>query len=128
MMIEIRMVFIGLAVAGFIIYPLIRGKNSTPGKNRANDKLQDFALEKESVYASLKELEFDYRTGKLSRQDYEGLRSELESTAVSLIKKADRAKEEKDRQKTTEEEIELEVLRLRKKKDLSTDKEGRKDG
>lgn len=127
-MIEIRMVFIGLAVAGFIIYPLIRGKNSTPGKNRANDKLQDFALEKESVYASLKELEFDYRTGKLSRQDYEGLRSELESTAVSLIKKADRAKEEKDRQKTTEEEIELEVLRLRKKKDLSTDKEGRKDG
>ncbi len=128
MMIEIRMVFIGLVVAGFIIYPLIRGKNSTPGKNRANDKLQDFALEKESVYASLKELEFDYRTGKLSRQDYEGLRSELESTAVSLIKKADRAKEEKDRQKTTEEEIELEVLRLRKKKDLSTDKEGRKDG
>lgn len=128
MMIEIRMVFIGLAVAGFIIYPLIRGKNSTPGKNRANDKLQDFALEKESVYASLKELEFDYRTGKLSREDYEGLRSELESTAVSLIKKADRAKEEKDRQKTTEEEIELEVLRLRKKKDLSTDKEGRKDG
>ena len=128
MMIEISMVFVGLAVVGFIIYPLITGKNSTPGQNRANDKLQDFALEKESVYASLKELEFDYRTGKLSRQDYEGLRSELESTAVSLIKKADRAKEEKDRQKTTEEEIELEVLRLRKKKDLSTDKEGRKDG
>lgn len=127
MMIEISMVFVGLAVAGFIIYPLIRGKNSTPGKNRANDKLQDFALEKESVYASLKELEFDYRMGKLSRKDYEGLHSELENTAVSLIKKADRAKEGKGREKAIEEEIELEVLRLRKKKDLSADKERRKD-
>nr|NIN92678.1 hypothetical protein [bacterium]NIO18670.1 hypothetical protein [bacterium] len=88
-----------------------------------NNGRGDLVLEKESVYASLKELEFDYQTGKLSWEDYERLRSDLESMAVSLLKKADRAKEGKDRKKTIEEEIELEVLRLRKKKDLSADEE-----
>jgi cytochrome c-type biogenesis protein CcmI len=126
-MTEITMVFISLAAVVFIVYPLIKRGNSTSRENRANNELRDLVLEKESVYASLKELEFDYRTGNLSRNDYEELRSELESVAVSLLKKADQAKEEKDRQKTTEQEIELEVLRLRKKKDFPPDKERIKD-
>ncbi len=107
----------------FIVYPLIKKENRAPKENEVNNGRGDLVLEKESVYASLKELEFDYQTGKLSWEDYERLRSDLESMAVSLLKKADRAKEGKDRKKTIEEEIELEVLRLRKKKDLSADEE-----
>ncbi|MFQ6067896.1 MAG: c-type cytochrome biogenesis protein CcmI [bacterium] len=126
-MTAILMVFISLATAVLIVYPLIKRRSNTPKKNKASNELRDFVQKKESVYANLKELEFDYLTGKLSRQDYEGLRSELESIAVSLLKKADRVKEEKVREKTIEEEIELEVLRLRKKKDLPADKERRKD-
>jgi cytochrome c-type biogenesis protein CcmI len=126
-MTAILMIFISLAAVVFIIYPFIKRQNNTPKENKTNNELRDLVLKKKSVYASLKELEFDYRTGKLSRQDYEGLRSDLESIAVSLLRQADRAKEEKDRQKTIEEEIELEVLKLRKKKDLLSYEERRKD-
>ncbi|MFQ5834494.1 MAG: c-type cytochrome biogenesis protein CcmI [bacterium] len=126
-MTAITMVLIGLVAVLFIIYPLIKRKNNTSKENKANNEPQDLVLKKESVYASLKELEFDYQTGKLSREDYEGLRSQLESIAVSLLKKADRVKEGKGREKTIQEEIELEVLRLRKKKDLPADKERRGD-
>lgn len=122
-MIAITIVFIGLVAMVFIVYPLIKKENRAPKENEVNNGRGDLVLEKESVYASLKELEFDYQTGKLSWEDYERLRSDLESMAVSLLKKADRAKEGKDRKKTIEEEIELEVLRLRKKKDLSADEE-----
>ncbi|TET46086.1 c-type cytochrome biogenesis protein CcmI [Candidatus Aerophobetes bacterium] len=126
-MLTIALAFISLVAVVFIVYPLIKRENNNRKENKANNKLQDLVLKKESVYASLKELEFDYRTGKLSPEDYEELRSELKDIAVSLLKKADREKEEKDREKTIEEEIELEVLKIRKKKDLPPHKERRKD-
>ena len=122
-MIGLTIGLISLAAVAFIIYPLLKRENSITEKERVEDESGDSVLKKESVYASLKEVEFDYQTGKLSRQDYQGLRSDLESMALSLLKKADRAKEEKDRHKTIEEEIELEVLKVRKKKGLSAHKE-----
>lgn len=124
------MALISLVAVAFIIYPLLKGENSIAEETRVDDGLGDMALRKESVYASLKEVEFDYQTGKLSREDYEGLRSDLESMALSLLKKADRVKEGKDRNRTVEEEIELEVLEVRKKKGLSPHKkrgEGKQD-
>ncbi len=126
-MLTIALAFISLVAVVFIVYPLIKRENNNRKENKVNNKLQDLVLKKESVYASLKELEFDYRTGKLSPEDYEELRSELKDIAVSLLKKADREKEEKDREKTIEEEIELEVLKIRKKKDLPPHKERIKD-
>lgn len=129
-MIWITMALISLAAVAFIIYPLLKGENSIAEETRVDDRLGDIALGKESVYASLKEVEFDYQTGKLSRQDYQELRSDLESMALSLLKKADRVKEGKDRSRTIEEEIELELLKVRKKKGLSPRKkkgEGKQD-
>ncbi len=126
-MIWMTMALISLAAVAFIVYPLLKGENSIVQEKRADDGLGDIALRKESVYASLKEVEFDYQTGKLSREDYEGLRSDLESMALSLLKEADRPKEEKDKHKTIEEEIELQVLKVRQEKGLSSAKKRRKD-
>lgn len=122
-MIGIIIGFISLLAMAFIIYPLLKKENSIAEKERVEDESGDTVLKKESVYGGLKELEFDYHTGKLSREDYQELRSELESIALSLLKRADRPKEEKDRHKTVEEEIELEVLKVRNKKGLSSHKE-----
>ncbi len=121
-MIWMTMALISLAAVAFIIYPLLKGENGVAEEKRADNGLEDIALGKESVYANLKELEFDYQTGKLSRQDYQELRSDLESMALSLLKRADGVKEEKDRHKTIDEEIELEVFKVRKKKGLSPHK------
>ncbi len=126
-MIWMTMAFISLAAVVFIVYPFLKRENSIVEEKRAEDGSGDIGLRKESVYASLKEVEFDYQTGKLSREDYQGLRSDLESMALSLLKKADLVKEEKGRGRTMEEEIESEVLKLRKKKGLSSHKKRGED-
>ncbi len=40
---------------------------------------------KEQLYASIKELEFDHRVGKISQDDHDSLRAELESQAVEVL-------------------------------------------
>jgi cytochrome c-type biogenesis protein CcmH len=48
-------------------------------------------LERDSLYATLREFEFDYRSGKLSRADYEGLREEYEARAAAVLAELERA-------------------------------------
>ncbi|HEY3314250.1 MAG TPA: zinc ribbon domain-containing protein [Bacillota bacterium] len=42
---------------------------------------------KEAVYATLAELEYDYATHKLAKEDYEALRTELEAKALEIIRR-----------------------------------------
>lgn len=42
--------------------------------------------EKASIILALKELDFDYETGKLSKQDYKELRDKYESRAIEVMK------------------------------------------
>ena len=43
--------------------------------------------EKESLIASLKDIEMDYRMGKLSEEDYQDLKGEFESRAVKSLQR-----------------------------------------
>jgi len=45
---------------------------------------------KDAVYENLRDLTFEYKAGKLSDKDYEGLRSSLESEAASILAEIDR--------------------------------------
>lgn len=47
--------------------------------------LSALELEQENLYAALRELDFDYRAGKLSSADYEALRAEYEARAVECL-------------------------------------------
>lgn len=47
-------------------------------------------LERNRLYAALRELAFDYRSGKLSPADYEGMREEYEARAVVVLGERDR--------------------------------------
>jgi len=125
-MLSAAMVTLTLLVATLILYPLMKKGKDVERENSFKDKLDQLLLQKESSYLGLKELEFDYRIGKLSQQDYERLRSKLERTALSLLKEIDRLKQEKGREKEIEreidEEIEKEVLRMRRMKNLGKGK------
>jgi len=46
-------------------------------------------LERESLYAALRELDFDYRSGKLSQTDYEALREDYEARAADVLAELD---------------------------------------
>ena len=45
---------------------------------------------KDAVYENLRDLNFEYKAGKLSDADYEGLRNTLETEAASILAEIDR--------------------------------------
>ena len=42
---------------------------------------------------SLKDLDFDFETGKLSKEDYQGLRKKYEAETIDVLKQIDAEKE-----------------------------------
>lgn len=67
---------------------------------------------KEQLYAAIKELEFDQDLGKLSAEDYQELRSQLETEALTVIQQLDQLDGRPDAD-ALQERIEREVLALR---------------
>ncbi|MGH7791062.1 MAG: hypothetical protein ACREOB_01980 [Thermodesulfobacteriota bacterium] len=101
--------------------------------NAIEEKLRRLDLEKESLYAALKEIDFDYDLGKLSKEDHEELQKKYKLQAATILKEIDYVRmetrgldlmdeaEEEIRlirrgKLTDEEEIEREILTARKSK------------
>ncbi len=53
-------------------------------------ELQELLHEKQTLYAAIKELEFDHQAGKLSLEDYQQTRRSYELKAVALLERIDR--------------------------------------
>ncbi len=76
-----------LATLVIVLYPLWTKHGSTivvapPGAERRT-ALQ---AEKDAVYAAIRDLDFEYRTGKLSEEDYTSLRQDYRHRALALLK------------------------------------------
>jgi hypothetical protein len=71
------------AVIAFLIAPLRGGRQQQEetGETRAGR----LAAEREVVYASIRDLDEDFETGKLTSQDHAALRGELRAQAVRLL-------------------------------------------
>jgi len=71
----------------YIAYPLLQEekKESAPEDGVAD---QERALrEKENIIESLKDIEMDFRMGKLSTQDYQSLKLDFEQQAVEIFQR-----------------------------------------
>lgn len=92
-------VFILLAAATslFIAQPILqaRSQRGRLHSNSSDHRLQELEEQKASVYSAIKDIEFDYRMGKLSKEDFEALRQQYKAEAVELLKKIDRIRSEK---------------------------------
>ncbi len=55
-----------------------------------SEELRALLAEKQTLYAAIKELEFDHRAGKLALEDYEQTRHSYEQRAVALLEEIDR--------------------------------------
>jgi len=119
-MLTLILIVISVLVFTVIVYPLLKGVQDTEKKSSVKDQLDQLLLQKESSYLDLKELELDYRIGKLSQSDYERLRSRLERTSVALLKEIEQVEQGKHRERDIREEIDKEIeeeaLRMRRKK------------
>lgn len=117
-----------VASVAFIGYPLVKKEEQFKSLDRSLDFDMEDSLErqKESVFTTLGEIEFDYRMKKLSEGDYSNLSAKYKRQAVALLKaeedemKVDgRVAEEleKELEQEIEREIEQEVQQLVKKQD-----------
>lgn len=115
----VLLVTLGLLVGVAILigYPLFKAPSGVYRREGTEDEpLLELELRKESAYAALKELEFDYRTGKLSEEDYKELEEQYRYQAISLLKDIDRAEKGEDLSEKIEEEIR--AIRKAKQKEL----------
>lgn len=109
--------FIILIAAGafFIVgHPLFREGSGDEllGDSSAMADARDLTSKKGEVYVAIKDMDFDYMTGKLSKEDYEELRNKYRLKALHIMKEMDEKKG--TGAKETEEDLEEEILSLRR--------------
>jgi hypothetical protein len=81
-----------LLLAGFvavIVHPILTTRQAwVRPSNLARSRLE-LTEQKEQLYSSIRELEFDHSLGKVSDTDFETLRVDLESQAVTTLRRLD---------------------------------------
>ena len=79
----VGMVLIVAATGALILWPLLRRADSVSTDDAA--VAPDRGREKEMALAAIRELEFDYATGKISPEDHAVLRARYEAKALEAI-------------------------------------------
>lgn len=113
-----------LALCGFlVIYPFfIKSTDETKRTASLKEKLQ---RDKEAIFKTLSEIEFDYHMGKIAKEDYEELKSRYAKEASLILKaynellrdkKQSNLEDKTQVERDIEKEIEEELKRLRNKK------------
>jgi len=100
---------------GFVLYvgyPLLASQQQVQALS-ADARSRQLQERKEQLYAAIKELEFDQDLGKLSDEDYQHLRRQLETQALTVIQQLDEMDGRTDLQ-PLQDRIEREVLSLRR--------------
>jgi hypothetical protein len=80
---------IALAVGAAVAAPFFRGESE--GGSAQEERLAELEARKEAKYREIRDAELDYRTGKLSREDYRTLDRSLRREAIEILEELDRA-------------------------------------
>jgi hypothetical protein len=104
-------VIIALMTLGLVILvaePLVRP--SAPWQS-GNDEpeIERLALQKETLYTAIRDLDFDYQTDKVDQGDYAELRQHLEDEALQVLRRLD----EVDPLASLDDELERQILAVR---------------
>lgn len=79
---------LALAILGYLLLPIVHHAWEPPSAaSSARSELEDLYIQREGTYATLKELEFDYETGKLIDEDFRELRSRYSAEAVRILRR-----------------------------------------
>ncbi|MDE2059207.1 MAG: hypothetical protein KGL31_09200 [candidate division NC10 bacterium] len=90
-LIIILLVFLALLP---VLIPFFRSSEGTP-LGLEQSELQELLAEKDTVYAAIKELEFDHQAGNLSLEDYEQARHSYELRAIAILQEIDRLSDQR---------------------------------
>ncbi len=87
-MIEIIGTALAIVAAVIISYPLWQ-KAQRKVSFALNHQSEEWQARKAEIYAAIRDIELDYRMGKLSEEDYEALRDQYKNEAIEIMKKLD---------------------------------------
>jgi hypothetical protein len=86
--VEIVLVLAVIAVAVFIIAGPLRGRPAGAASGQSAER-SDLEAAREAKFREIREAELDYRTGKLSSDDWRALDATLRAEAVELLRRLD---------------------------------------
>ncbi len=72
----------------FITYPFFKARLQ-PVEATEQDPAEELYARRDTTYSMLKELEFDYRSGILTEEDYKDLEARYKKKAISALKDID---------------------------------------
>ena len=87
-MIEVIGVALTIIAAVIISYPLWQ-KSQRKVSFALNHQSEELQARKAEIYAAIRDIELDYRMGKLSEEDYQSLRDQYKNEAIQIMKKLD---------------------------------------
>ena len=80
-----------VAVVIFVVSAPLRSSRRRPDKGSA--LRGDVEAAREAKYREIRDAELDYRTGKLSREDYEAIDAELRAEAIEILNRLEGVEE-----------------------------------
>ena len=98
-------VLIAGVIITFIAIPLF--SSSRPQDSDEPIALETLLSQRDAAYDALRDLDFDFQTGKLSQVDYDALREKYKSRAALILQQIDAA------QKQQSEDLEQEIAQVR---------------
>ncbi len=106
-----------VGVIAFIASPLRRGIVALPlpstreEQSQSSNALETLIAQRDSMYAAIRDLDFDFQLGKLSPGDYQTLRERYKARAASVLQQIDAIDGKGD--VSADARIEEQVTRLR---------------
>lgn len=88
------MVLLG-AVALIVAQPLLRSDDEA--EPQGDDEPATLEAEKQAKYREIRDLEMDFRSGKLSEADYKRIDAQLRREAIEILKREDQVGSEPGR-------------------------------
>lgn len=88
--------------------PLFRGLAKTKlfsKVDRAEEEFKHLLVRKEEILLSIKDLEFELQTDKVSREDYQALRNKLEMEGAAILERIDELEKAKKEKKKSSKHV-----------------------
>jgi hypothetical protein len=90
-----------IAAVIYVAYPLLQDRAEEERVRDTSAERERWLAEKEETVAALKDIEMDFRMGKLSQEDYENLKADFERRAVAVFQRLETFEEPADRDQNT---------------------------
>jgi hypothetical protein len=119
---------LGLPLLLYILKPLFQPSPSRSSDDTATKEVVELGIERERSFRALADLDFDYESGKISKEDYEPLRASLLEETAEVLARIDAriAAKQSGRRATapkakraptpTEDAVEREIARFKRAK------------